>query len=86
MVAILQDSCRIDSIELKRTPTMTTTEYLFSKGYSATEVETIMREIMELDGTTAFSDPVVAEWVAADPYAVDGEELVDVWELMDVPF
>jgi hypothetical protein len=37
-----------------------------------------MREIMELDGTTAFSDPVVAEWVAADPYAYDGEELMDV--------
>jgi hypothetical protein len=57
---------------------MTTTEYLFSKGYSAEEVESIMREIMELDGTTAFSDPVVAEWVAADPYAFEGEELVDV--------
>lgn len=57
---------------------MTTTDYLFSKGYSATEVESIMREIMELDGTTAFSDPVVAEWVAADPYAFEGEELMDV--------
>jgi hypothetical protein len=57
---------------------MTTTEYLFSEGYSATEVESIMREIMELDGTTAFSDPVGAERVAADPYAFEGEELVDV--------
>ena len=57
---------------------MTTTDYLFSEGYSATEVEAIMREIMELDGTTAFSDPVVAEWVAADPYAFEGEELMDV--------
>lgn len=57
---------------------MTTTDYLFSKGYSATEVESIMREIMELGGTTAFSDPVITEWVAADPYAYDGEELVDV--------
>jgi hypothetical protein len=53
---------------------MTTTEYLFSKGYSATEVESIMREIYALGGTTAFSDPVVAEWVAADPYAFEGEE------------
>jgi len=57
---------------------MTTTEYLFSKGYSATEVESIMREIYDLGGTTAFSDPVVAEWVAADPYAYDGEEFEDV--------
>ena len=57
---------------------MTTTDYLFSKGYSATEVESIMREIMEIGGTTAFADPVVAEWVAADPYAFDGEELMDV--------
>jgi hypothetical protein len=57
---------------------MTATDYLFSKGYSATEVESIMCEIYSLGGTTAFSDPVVAEWVAADPYAYDGEELVDV--------
>jgi len=57
---------------------MTTTEYLFSKGYSAEEVESIMREIYDLGGTTAFSDPVVAEWVAADPYAYDGEEFEDV--------
>ena len=55
---------------------MTTTEYLFSKGYSAAEVESIMREIYDLGGTTAFSDPV--EWVAADPYAFEGEELMDV--------
>lgn len=57
---------------------MTTTDYLFSKGYSATEVESIMREIYSLGGTTAFSDPVVAEWVAADPYAFEGEEFEDV--------
>jgi hypothetical protein len=63
---------------------MTTTEYLFSKGYSATEVESIMREIYSLSRAPArswkpaFSDPVVAEWVAADPYAFEGEELVDV--------
>jgi hypothetical protein len=63
---------------------MTTTEYLFSKGYSATEVESIMREIYSQTTAPArawkpaFSDPVVAEWVAADPYAYDGEEFEDI--------
>ena len=65
---------------------MTTTDYLFSKGYTATEVEAIMREIYSLDLTAALADPVVAEWVAADPYADEAEEFDRFEEAMSDRF
>jgi hypothetical protein len=64
---------------------MTTRDYLFSQGYSVEEVDAIMREIMEFGGTPAFSDPVTAEWVAADPYAYEGEDN-NVEIFADFPF
>jgi hypothetical protein len=45
MVAILSGTCILHSIESTKALTMTTTDYLLSKGYSAEEIQTIMEEI-----------------------------------------
>ena len=66
-------------------------DYLMSQGYSAEEIQTIMEECEYHYTSGAFyteiidKEMTVEQWVAADPYAYEGEP-VDIEVFEDVPF
>ena len=64
-------------------------DYLMSQGYSAEEIQTIMEECEYHYTSGAFYTELIDEdleaWVAADPYAYEGEP-VDIEVFEDVPF
>lgn len=66
------------------------TEYLMSQGYSSEEIQTILEECeyQYVRGGTFYSELIdedLEAWVAADPYAYEGEP-TDVEIFDDVPF
>ena len=66
------------------------TEYLMSQGYSSEEIQTILEECeyQYVRGGAFYSellDEDIEAWVAADPYAYEGEP-VDIEVFEDFPF
>jgi hypothetical protein len=66
------------------------TEYLMSQGYSTEEIQTILEEVeyQYVRGGTFYSellDEDLEAWVAADPYAYEGEP-VDIEVFETFPF
>ena len=67
------------------------TEYLMSQGYSSEEIQTILEECEYQYASGAFYTEIVERmdaveaWVAADPYAYEGEP-VDIEVFEDFPF